>query len=209
MAGYELIVFDFDGTLADSAAWMLRNLNGVGERFGLRRISDEEAQRLRGLGHREVLRHLGLPLWKLPRIATEMRRRLSADIAEISLFPGTAELLQTLDERGLRLAIVSSNSEDNVRRILGEASAARIDAFECSASLLGKARKLRQVMRRLGVRAEATLCVGDETRDIEAARDVGAASGAVLWGYATREVLERFEPTLTFGTLAEIAVATL
>lgn len=209
MAAYELVVFDFDGTLADSAAWMLRNLNVVGQRIGLRPISDEEAQQLRGMGHREMLRQIGLPLWKLPSLATEMRRRLRADLDEVKLFAGAAELLQRLDERGLRLAIVSSNSEENVRHVLGEVAEARIDVFECSASLFGKARKLRRAMQRLGIAPEATLCVGDESRDIEAAREVGAASGAVLWGYATAELLTRFEPTHAFASMEEIAAATL
>ena len=115
------------------------------------------------------------------------------------------DLLRRLDETGVKLAIVSSNSEDNVRQILGDANARRIDTFECSAAMFGKARKLRTVMKRMGASAQTTLCIGDETRDIEAAREVDAASGAVLWGYAHPEVLERFAPTHMFENLDEIA----
>lgn len=205
MPRYQLLIFDFDGTLADSAPWMTRTMNDIADQFGWRKVSDREIEMLRGKSNMEIVRYLGVPMWKLPSIAAEMRRRIARDIDQIGLFTGTDELLRSLDDAGLKLAVVSSNSEVNVRRVLGTNNAARIDTFECSASIFGKSQKLRAVMRRLGVAPEATLCVGDETRDIEAAREVGAASGAVLWGYATPEVLVKFSPTHTFTTLPDIA----
>jgi len=201
---FRLVIFDFDGTLVDSAGWMIRTLNDIAGQFGLRRVSEEEVRMLRGRSNTDIVRYLGVPLWKLPRIATEMRRRIAADIAQFKLFAGVEDMLRTLDERGLQLAIVSSNSEDNVRRVLGAASAARIDTFECSAAMFGKARKLKAVMQRLRTEASTTLYVGDETRDIEAAREVRVASGAVTWGYANADILATFAPTLTFDSFADI-----
>jgi phosphoglycolate phosphatase len=205
MPRYQLLIFDFDGTLADSGHWMIRTLNDVAGQFGLRRVSEEEVAMLRGRSNDEIVRYLGVPLWKLPGIAAEMRRRIAKDVEHIKLFAGVDELLSRLHTAGLRLAIVSSNSEENVRRILGAANASRIHTFECSASMFGKARKLRSVIKRLAATPPATLCIGDETRDIDAAREVGAASGAVLWGYAKAEVLERFAPNHIFQSLDEIA----
>lgn len=207
MPGFELVIFDFDGTLADSGDWMLRTFAEVAPRYGLRPFTTEDAERLRGSSTREIVQYLDAPLWRIPQIVAEMRRRATADVHRIALFDGVDTLLRTLDERGLRLAIVSSNTEANVRRILGPANAARIDVYDCEASMFGKARKLRAVMKRTGVAAAATLCVGDETRDIEAAQAVGAASGAVTWGYATAGILATFAPTLTFQTPADIAAA--
>jgi phosphoglycolate phosphatase len=205
MPRYQLLIFDFDGTLADSGSWMLGTLNDIAGQFGLRRVSEEEVAMLRGRSSDEIVRYLGVPLWKLPGIAAEMRRRIAKDVDRIKLFAGVDELLSRLDDTGVRLAIVSSNSEDNVRRILGIKNASRIDTFECSASMFGKARKLRSVIKRLGATPSTTLCIGDETRDIDAAREVGAASGAVLWGYAKAEILERFAPNHVFQTFDEIA----
>lgn len=204
-APYRLIIFDFDGTLADSADWMIRTLNDIAGRFGLRRVDAAEAQMLRGRSSAEIIRHLGVPVWKLPMIAAEMRRRLSAEVERIDLFAGVGEVLRTLDERDKKLAIVSSNSEENVRHVLGAENAARIDAFDCSAAMFGKARKLRAVMRTLQMTAQQTLYIGDETRDIEAAREVNAASGAVAWGYAKPAILASFAPTLTFGAMHDIS----
>jgi phosphoglycolate phosphatase len=206
---YRLVIFDFDGTLADSAEWMIRTLNDIAGQFGLRRVDAAEVQMLRGRSSTEIIRHLGVPVWKLPMIAAEMRRRISAEVDRIGVFAGVADMLRALDERDKKLAIVSSNSEQNVRRVLGAENAARIDAFDCSAAMFGKAGKLRSVMRTLSVAARETLYIGDETRDIEAAREVGAASGAVAWGYAKPEILATFRPTLTFDTLNDIATEIL
>lgn len=205
MSRYQLLIFDFDGTLADSARWMIRTMNDLADQFGWRKVSDREIEVLRGKSNMEIVRYLGVPMWKLPSIAAEMRRRIARDIDQIGLFAGTDALLRSLDEAGLKLAVVSSNSESNVRRVLGVDNASRIDAFECSASIFGKSQQLRAVMKRLGVTPPATLCVGDETRDIEAAREAGAASGAVMWGYAAPDVLVKFAPTHTFTTLPDIS----
>jgi len=201
---YRLAIFDFDGTLADSGGWVSRVINEVARRHGFRELSDAEIEMLRGRGNREVIRYMQVPMWKLPAIAADMRRRMAADAERISLFAGIAEMLRSVKDAGVAVAIVSSNSEANVRRILGAEAAAAVDAFECGAGLFGKARKFRKVMRRMGVTGAETICIGDETRDIEAAAAVGAASGAAEWGYATPAVLAQFRPTLTFATPADI-----
>jgi phosphoglycolate phosphatase len=207
MPGYRLVIFDFDGTLADSGAWMFRTFAEVGPRFGLRPFGPDDAEMLRGRSTREIMRFLEAPIWRIPQIVAEMRRRAAADAGQIALFDGVDAVLRTLAERDVRLAVVSSNTEATVRRVLGPDNAARIDVFDCDASLFGKARKLRAVMKRCGVAPAETLCVGDETRDIDAARAVGAASGAVTWGYATAEVLASFTPTLLFHALDDILTA--
>jgi phosphoglycolate phosphatase len=204
MPTYQLVIFDFDGTLADSGSWMIRTLNDLAGQFGLRRVSDAEVEMLRGRSNTEIVRYLGVPPWKLPRIANEMRKRIAADIEQIKLFAGVGDMLRTLDLGDVQLAIVSSNSEANVRRVLGAENSARIDVCDCSAAMFGKAGKLRAVMRRLAVAPQVTLYIGDETRDIEAARDVSVASGAVTWGYAKPELLASFKPTLTFNEMSEI-----
>jgi phosphoglycolate phosphatase len=99
---------------------------------------------------------------------------------------------------------VTSNSKENVRTILGSANAAKVDFYDCGASLFGKARKLRNVIARSKVAPARAICIGDETRDIEAAKEVGAASGAITWGYATEEILVAHEPTLLLRTMREV-----
>ena len=201
---YKLVILDFDGTLADSAGWLFGVLNQVADRYGFRRVDEAEIAMLRGRDNREIIRHLGVPAWKLPLIATHMRRRAARDAAAIPLFEGTPRVLRALEERGVATAVVSSNSEANVRRILGPECAPLIGCYGCSASLFGKAARFRRVLQRTGARREEAICVGDEARDIEAAAEAGLASGAATWGYATRELLERQRPTLVFASMDDM-----
>jgi phosphoglycolate phosphatase len=201
---YDLAIFDFDGTLADSAGWFFAAYDDVAVRFGLRRTSRAELEGMRALGTREIMRSLDVPMWKLPLIARHMRRRMAGEIGGIALFPGVADALVALDGRGVRLAIVSSNAEGNVRAVLGDELAGRIAWWGCGTALFGKAKKLRQAMRTCGAAADRTILIGDETRDIEAARAVGIASGAVLWGYAAPTALIAAGPTVVLRAVGEM-----
>ena len=202
---YKLVIFDFDGTLADSASWFLGILNDLARRHGFRSVTATEIETLRGRGNREIIRYLNVARWRLPFIAADVRRRAAADAASISLFDGVERLLDTLRRNGVKCAIVSSNSEANVRRVLGAEAAGAVSLFDCGAGLFGKAKRFRRLMKRAGVASAETICIGDEQRDMEAAHAVGAASGAVLWGYATRDLLMRCGPTITFDHPMDIA----
>ncbi len=201
---YRLVVLDFDGTLADSFGWFCGVLDGVADRYGFRRVAPEETEVLRGMSAAAIMRHLEVPLWKLPLISRHMHALMAGDIAAIRLFPGVPEMLAGLAADGQALAVLSSNSRANVERVLGPAHAGHIAHYACGASVFGKAGRLRKLLRRVGVPAAETLCIGDELRDLEAARAVGCAFGAVAWGYTTAEALRAAGPDLLFERPGEI-----
>ncbi len=201
---YRLIIFDFDGTLADSAPWFVGVLGSLADRHGFRRVGADEVEALRGLSSREIIKRLGVSPWRLPFIARDMKARMNTDIGTIRLFAGAGEMLTALDGADLRLAVVSSNAEANVRAVLGPDLAGRIDHYGCGASLFGKAAHFRRAMKAAGVSPGQTLCIGDEPRDGEAARKAGAAFGAVAWGYATADSLASEKPAHSFTDIADI-----
>ena len=203
---FSLVIFDLDGTLVDSFPWFLRTINDVADRFGFRRVSDEDVEELRHASTREILRRLEVPVWKLPAIARHARRLKGEAAGEIPLFGGTEAMLRTLAENGVQLALVTSDSEVNARQKLG-ASAALFRYFDCAASVFGKPAKFRRVIRRAGVSPENVISIGDEVRDIEAARAVGIACGAVSWGYAAPAALQALAPDYMFAQMGEIADA--
>ena len=127
---------------------------------------------------------------------------MAADSDSIPLFPETEGMLRALHDAGLRLAVVSSNSERTIRAVLGPDLSSLISQFACGASLFGKARKFRKVTA--VVSRDRVICIGDETRDIEAARALGLASGAVTWGAAKRSILAEHHPTIVFESPSEI-----
>jgi phosphoglycolate phosphatase-like HAD superfamily hydrolase len=201
---YKLVIFDFDGTLADTFPWFAGIFNDVADRFGFARHEPAAIERLRGLSGRELIRHLGIPAWKIPLIARHVRRLKSRDAASIRLFGGVPALLRRLNTAGAELAVVSSNAYPNVRTIMGADNVSLVTQFECGASLFGKKSRFERVRRRSGLAPSEILCVGDEIRDAEAARTAGIPFGAVTWGFTTREALLAQRPAELFSRVDEI-----
>lgn len=197
-APIRLVIFDFDGTLSDSGDWFISVVDDLARTFRFRTVRNDEVAMLRHKSSREVIEYLGIARWKLPFIAWYVRRLIGRNVGQIELFPGTPDLLERIAALGIRIALVTSNSEDNARRILGPSHAARIDYFACGSSLFGKAPKFRRVLKKMGVVPGQALAIGDETRDVDAAREVGMRAGAVLWGYAAEEALLTLNPDAVF-----------
>jgi phosphoglycolate phosphatase len=204
MPRYKLAIFDLDGTLSDSFPWFLSVVNDAADRHGFRRIADGEIDSLRGLTSREIITSLEVPFWKVPVIATDMRKRKAAALRDIPLFSGTGAMLRGLREAGVTIALVTSDNEANARTSLRE-HAALISHFACGASLFGKAAKFRRVLAAAGVAAPDAIAIGDEVRDVDAAREAGIAFGAVSWGYATVEALRHAGAARVFARMEDMA----
>lgn len=203
MRKYKLVIFDLDGTLLDSFPWFLSVVNDVAGTHGFRRVALHEVEELRGKGSRELVEFLEVPFWQIPAIARDMRRMKTERLKDIPLFTGVDRMLRHFSEAGVVTAMVSSDSEDNVRAALGDATR-HITHFDCGASLFGKAAKYKAVLKRTGIPASDAISIGDEVRDGEAAQKAGIAFGAVSWGYATPAALAKTSPTLTFASIEDI-----
>ena len=203
-APVRLVIFDFDGTLSDSGDWFLSVVDELARKFRFRTVQPDEVEMLRHRSSREVINFLGIARWKMPLIARYLRKLVGRNAHQIELFPGTPDLLEKLAATGVKIALVTSNSEANARKILGERHARRIDYYACGSSLFGKAPKFRKVLKKMAIPAGAALAIGDETRDIDAAREVGMRAGAVLWGYASEEVLTAHKPDTLFRAPQDI-----
>ncbi|CCB64557.1 MULTISPECIES: HAD hydrolase-like protein [unclassified Hyphomicrobium] len=201
---YSLVIFDLDGTLADSFPWFIGSLNDVADAFRLRRVSEDEIEPLRRADVPEILKHLGVPRWKLPMIARYMRKLKSTQLDTISLFPGADDMLRTLKSGGVTLTLVSSDNEENAKVVLGPENTALFSDYNCSAALFGKSGKFRRVMKRAGVAPHQVLAIGDEARDLNAARAAGIDFAAVTWGYTAPEKLRTLQPDMMFERIEDI-----
>jgi phosphoglycolate phosphatase len=186
---YGLVIFDFDGTLADSFAGFLAAIDAAAATHGFSPLDPQRHDEYRAMPPRALMRELGLPLWKVPAVSATMRQALSRDIDRMQLFDGATGLLRALRRHGIRTAIVSSNSQANVERVLGHKYAAMIDHFGCGATIFGKRRLLRATLAAFDVAPPQVLCVGDEIRDAQAAASLGLDFGGVDWGFATPAAL--------------------
>ncbi len=200
-----LIAFDFDGTLADTWPWFADVLNEVADAHGFRKPEDGERSRLRHMNAHAILRALEIPIWKAPGILADVRRRMQAASPDIDVFPGVPQAVATLAKTGAILALVSSNAEVNVRRILGPAMCVHFDAFECGTDLFGKTAKLKRLLKRFDCVPARSILVGDELRDIEAAHAAGMRAGSVAWGYNHPDALRTASPDVFFETPGELA----
>jgi phosphoglycolate phosphatase len=156
-------------------------INDVADRFGFPRLDHAKIEALRSVGAREIMQQLGVPRWKVPLIARHMRRMKTRDVHRTSLFPGVPATLRRLKQGGVALAVVSSDTEGNVRHTLGPMNGGLIDHFACGAPLFGKPGRMRRVLRRSGFQPSEAIAIGDEIRDVEAARSVGMPARRVTF----------------------------
>lgn len=201
---YNLYIFDFDGTLADSFPLFVRSFNTAAARYGIKPMTPDELDHLRTLGPRQLMQQLQISARKVPLVAFAVRRLMTRDIEEVQLFEGIPDILRRIIAEGGQIAIVSSNSEVNVRRVLGSELASLVRCYQCGTAIFGKARAFRQVTRQCGVPAPDVLCIGDELRDYEAARSEGLAFGAVSWGYTQSDTLRALPDVYFFDTVADL-----
>ncbi|HEY0502922.1 MAG TPA: HAD hydrolase-like protein [Lysobacter sp.] len=198
-----LVLFDFDGTLADSFPFFLQAQGVLARRHGFDPIHEDRVEELRRLGPRELMRELAFPAWKLPIVVADFIA-LMRDSPPVPLFPGVAEMLTRLRANGARLGILTSNSIDNVRRVLGSELADAIEFYDGGANMLGKHRRLARMVRQARVPAAQAIYIGDQLSDGEAARRAGVPFGAVAWGYAHADALRAVRPDEFFETVGEL-----
>jgi phosphoglycolate phosphatase len=201
---YSLAIFDFDGTLADSFPFFLQAQQRLADKHGFARIQPDEVEALRRRPVSDLIRNSGLPLWKLPRIASDFRTMMRDHAAPVPLFDGVDTMLGALAARGVRLGLVTSNARDNAERILGAENFRRFDDVDCGMSILGKRPRIRAMLRRAGVEPAQAIYIGDQDSDGEAARGEGVAFGAVAWGYAAPDILRAAGATHEFARMDDI-----
>lgn len=201
---YRLAIFDFDGTLADSFPFFVSVFNELAEQHGFKGIDTTQVDRFRHYSVRQMMEHVGLPAWKLPMVARSFTGMMKHNAANISLFDGIESALCRLADSGISLAIVSSNSQENIRQILGPGLAGLIGQFECGMSVFGKAARIKKVLKNSRIVADAALYIGDQGTDLEAARKAGVAFGAVHWGYGAIESLRLLNPEEEFGQVTDL-----
>lgn len=198
---YDLVMFDLDGTLADSLGFFIRTHNLLSAKYHFQPIQPHEVELLRQRSPREIMDHLGLPRWKLPFVARDLVRLMRLHGQQVCMFAGVERVLRDLHAHGLQLAVVSSNSVENCLRILGEDLCRLMSCIDGGASLFGKRTRILRVMKKLSIQPGQAIYVGDQLTDADAARAASVAFGAVCWGYGAPQALAQTSPEVTFETV--------
>jgi len=186
------LIFDFDGTLADTYHIIFELMENALKSRGIN--MSKNTDKLRGLGIRQLLKKYNISLIDLIFFARGYRKHLSNRIKEVKTFPGLRGVLKKLGER-YDLGIVTSNSKENVEGFLRVNKLQNVfDFIETGSSVLGKNVRLSRTIRKHGYGKSEVVYVGDEVRDIEAAKKAGVRVAAVTWGYNSKSGLEKFKP---------------
>jgi phosphoglycolate phosphatase len=204
-----LVVFDFDGTLADSLTESLSAYNRVAPRLRLRQVKRQEIPELRRLGAGQLMKALGIPMWKLPRLMIGVRAELMDHVDAVKPVPGIRAAICALASFGYRLAIVTANSKANVHAFLARHDLQLFGTIVAGASIFGKANRLRRLLKAAGTDASTSVYIGDTPPDIRAARDAGASAIAVSWGFFAREPLAEEAPNALIDSPADLPNAVL
>lgn len=194
MSKNHVLIFDFDGTIADTFHYLLRIGNRLSDEFHFKKIEPGEVEALRSTSVLDAVRHLGVPLLKIPTIIARAKKELHKEIASVEPVDGLKETLLQLKSLGCQLGILTSNSSKNVTSFLENHEMDFFDFVRATPKIWSKNRSLRALMDDRNLALSEVIYIGDETRDIIAAKKAGIRSAAVTWGYNARNTLEAHQP---------------
>lgn len=206
---FDLIVFDWDGTLFDSTALIVRCIQAASADLGLPVPSDRDAAYVIGLGLQDALQHVvpGLPPERYPELGRRYRHHYFARQHEITLFDGSLELLQALRQRHHWLGVATGKSRRGLDAALDTVQLRGLfDATRTADETASKPhpRMLQELMAEFGVDPERTLMIGDTTHDLQLAANAGAAAVGVSYGAHEAQALHDLQPRFVARSVDEL-----
>jgi phosphoglycolate phosphatase len=191
----KVIVFDFDGTIADTFDSIVNIINHLSVEFGYQKASSEDVNKLRNLNSREIIKYSGVSLLKLPFLVKRVKSELNKEIHRLSPASGIREVLLELQCQGNKLGIITSNSKSNVIAFLqNNELQAPFDFIYSGTTLFGKSKVIGRLLQQENLSPGEVIYVGDETRDIEAAKRTPIKVIAVSWGFNSSQALAEQNP---------------
>jgi len=195
------ILFDFDGTIADSRYLAIELLNQLAKKHGFRAINEEEFAYLRTISIIDRCKALQVPLYIIPVVFLELRAGYRP--ADLPGYNGLNEVIRELKQRGFVLSIISSNLVENINSFL---RANNINLFDCvySSSYFRKDAAINKYILKYKLSRKDVVYVGDEVRDIAACRLNRIKIIAVSWGYESVDRLAGNHPDFIANNPAEL-----
>jgi phosphoglycolate phosphatase len=206
---FDLIAFDWDGTLFDSTALIARCIQAACADLGVAVPSDQVASYVIGMGLVDALQHAapGLARERYPELGTRYRHHYFARKHEIVLFEGTLAMLHALRQRDHRLAVATGKSRRGLDEVLATSQLRGLFHGTRTADETASKpdpRMLLELMDEFGVAPERTLMIGDTTHDLLLARNAGVARIGVSYGAHAPESFTAFEPLHVAHSVADL-----
>ncbi len=207
---FDLLIFDWDGTLLDSAGAIVKAIQAACRDLGLPEPADDRARHVIGLGLRDALQHVlpDLPEARYPQLVDRYRHHYLARDHELRLFDGASELMGNLVDDGFLLAVATGKSRLGLRRAFEHSGIGHcFHASRCADECFSKPhpQMLHQLMDELSVGAGRTLMIGDTTHDLQMARNAGVSSLAAGYGAHPASALDALAPLARLSAVADLA----
>ncbi|MBM7649226.1 phosphoglycolate phosphatase [Bacillus ectoiniformans] len=193
----KLIIFDFDGTLANSLEVFLKGYNELALEHGYKKVEACDIDALSKMSIPDRCRYLGFPMRNIPLVATKLYRHVRQSKESLQFFPGIKEMLTELKSRGYELAIISSNATDIIESALESNQMNYFDEILCSKHIFTKDKMIKKLLKKTKTKTSEAIYVGDEERDIIACKKAGVRVIWAEWGYDDEEVALKALPDFT------------
>ncbi len=191
----KLVIFDFDGTLAETQDIWLSVLNKLAKKHNYKQLEKTRVNHFKNECAEEIIKELQIPFWKLPFIVKKAHEEVHNRIDRASAVTGMKELLRDLQKKGENVTIITSNDADKVKSFLKKHKFPYIEKIIGGVALFGKDIKIKRLMSSEKTSAKNTYYIGDEIRDMEAAQKAQVHGIAVTWGFNTKKALKGANPS--------------
>ncbi|MCB5234223.1 MAG: HAD hydrolase-like protein [Candidatus Cloacimonetes bacterium] len=198
------ILFDFDGTIADSIHYALDIVNAFAPEYGIEPLNEEQFEMVRSMHMHKAMKILKFPVYKLPGAVTRVLLEYRKKVHELQPYDGVREMLTELKEMGCKMAVLSSNTKENLDYFINHHELHYFDWAEGTSGTLNKQKRIKAQMKNHGIDKDQIIYVGDEIRDISAAKKSGIRVIAVTWGFHTSDLLVRKDPDYLVSHPSEI-----
>ena len=206
---FDLIIFDWDGTLVDSANSIVFSLQGAARDLGIAEPSNEEARYVIGLGLNEAIKHLFPTLFskEFNLISDRYRHHYLAHDKKISLYKGVSEVIKALHAEGFLLAVATGKSRAGLNRSFKSSGLGNFfHASRCADETFSKPHPamLLELMSQFDVKANRTLMIGDTTHDLQMATNACVSGVGVTYGAHPKKRLETLAPLACVDSIAQL-----
>jgi phosphoglycolate phosphatase len=188
------LLFDFDGTLADTLAEAVAILNHIGPEYNLKKIDSEELKKLRKMSAREVIKYSGLPVFQIPFLVKRVKDELKKNIENVEPSKDIKDAIKELSQEKYEMGIVTSNLKESVEKFLKQHDMNFFGSIHSESNIFGKGVVLKKVIKEGNLDPGNVIYLGDEVRDIDAARTAGIRIISVAWGFNLEERLRKHSP---------------
>ena len=198
------VIFDFDGTLANTVELMIKLYNQHADEFGVLKVEENEYESLREMGYKKAMKAKKIRLTKLPKMVRTVLKEMKLQMDNVKPYDEIIETINRLQSHGIRVGVLTSNETPLVNAFFKTHGFPKFDFVVSEKTLFGKEKALRKIMKRNNLNREDVFYVGDEPRDIISSKKAGVKVFGVTWGLAGRTGLLKTPPDHLVDTPREL-----